>query len=78
MSERMIEELYLNINPLQVGGKTYADTRKEIFSWMDGYAVCDACKGTLRTTDKPPIKSFLADVSEFLGTDNALLTNGAR
>lgn len=74
----MIEELYLNINPLQVGGKTYADTRKEIFSWMDGYAVCDACKGTLRTTDKPPIKSFLADVSEFLGADNALLTNGAR
>ena len=78
VSERMVEELYLNINPLQTAGKTHAETRKAIFSWIDGYAVCDACKGSLRTTDKPPIRQFLADVSLFLGMDDAMLTNGAR
>jgi len=78
IGERMVEELYLNINPLQTGGRTPADTRKAIFSWVDGYAVCDACKGSLRTTDKPPIRQFIEDVSAFLGMDNALLTNGAR
>lgn len=76
--ERMVEELYLNINPLQTAGKTHAETRKAIFSWIDGYAVCDACKGSLRTMDKPPIRAFLADVSAFLGMEDAMLTNGAR
>jgi len=75
---RMVEELYININPLQTAGKTHADTRKAIFAWMDGYAVCDACKGSLRITDKPPIRTFLSEVSEFLGMDDAMLTNGAR
>ena len=74
----MVEELYLNINPLQTAGKTHAETRKAIFAWIDGYAVCDACKGSLRTTDKPPIRQFLADVSAFLGMDDTMLTNGAR
>ena len=78
IGERMIEELYININPLQTGGRTYADTRKAVFSWMDGYAVCDSCKGSLRITDKPPIKKFLEDVSQFLGMDDTMLTNGAR
>jgi len=78
VGDRMTEELYININPLQTAGRTYADTRKAVFSWMDGYAVCDACKGSLRTTDKPPIRSFLSEVSEFLGMDDTMLTNGAR
>ncbi|MHC1597979.1 MAG: O-phospho-L-seryl-tRNA:Cys-tRNA synthase [Candidatus Methanofastidiosia archaeon] len=74
----MVEELYININPLQTGGKASAETRKAVFSWMDGYAVCDSCKGSLRTTDKPPIKQFIGDVASFLGMDDAMLTNGAR
>jgi len=78
VGDRMIEELYLNINPLQTAGKTYADTRKAVFAWMDGYAVCDACKGSLRTMDKPPIRAFLSEVSDFLDMDDAMLTNGAR
>ncbi|MHC1605484.1 MAG: O-phospho-L-seryl-tRNA:Cys-tRNA synthase [Candidatus Methanofastidiosia archaeon] len=78
VEERMIEEIYININPLQTGGRTTAETRKAVFSWIDGYSVCDSCKGALRITDKPPIRKFLEDVSEFLGMSDVVLTNGAR
>ncbi|HHQ45383.1 MAG TPA: O-phospho-L-seryl-tRNA:Cys-tRNA synthase [Candidatus Altiarchaeales archaeon] len=72
------EEDYVNVNPLQTGGRTYPDTRKTITSYVDGYSVCDWCVGALDKTDKPPIQEFLADVSKFLGMDHTLPTNGCR
>lgn len=72
------EEEYININPLQTGGRTYPDTRKAIISYIDGYSVCDRCKGSLGITDRPPIREFLSDVSKFLGMDYTMLTNGCR
>ncbi|MBD3388017.1 MAG: O-phospho-L-seryl-tRNA:Cys-tRNA synthase [Candidatus Altiarchaeales archaeon] len=72
------DEDYININPLQTAGKTYADTRKAIISYIDGYSVCDWCKGDLCSIEKPPVKKFLEDVSGFLGMDSTILTNGCR
>jgi len=72
------EEEYININPLQTGGRTYPETRKAIISYIDGYSTCDWCKGALGITDKPPIREFLDEVSKFLGMDYTMLTNGCR
>ncbi len=72
------EEEYININPLQTGGRTYPDTRKAIVSYIDGYSICDWCKGALGITDRPPVREFLDDVSKFLGMDYTMLTNGCR
>jgi len=72
------EEDYVNINPLQTGGRPYADARKAVISYVDGYSVCDWCKGDLCSLEKPPVKAFLDDVSKFLGMDAAMLTDGAR
>jgi Sep-tRNA:Cys-tRNA synthetase len=72
------EEDYININPLQTAGRPYPDARKAVISYVDGYSVCDWCKGELCAMEKPPIKVFLDDVAKFLGMDAAMLTNGAR
>ena len=72
------EEDYININPLQTAGRTTLEARKAIVSYLDGYSVCDWCKGALCEMEKPPIKKFLEEVSAFLGMDASILTNGAR
>ncbi len=72
------EEDYVNINPLQTAGKTYPETRKAVLSYIDGYSVCDWCKGNLLEIDKPGINKFLEEVSVFLGMDETMLTNGCR
>ena len=72
------EEDFININPLQTGGRTYPETRKAVLSYVDGYSICDWCAGALCLIDKPPVKKFLDEVAEFLGMGEAMLTNGCR
>jgi Sep-tRNA:Cys-tRNA synthetase len=72
------EEDYVNINPLQTGGRTYPAARKAAASYVDGYSVCDWCKGDLCSMEKPPVKAFLDEAAAFLGMDAAMLTNGCR
>ena len=42
-----IDELALNLNPLQTGGRANAATRKATLRFSDGYSVCDRCNGVL-------------------------------
>ena len=72
------EESFINLNPLQTGGRTTSDARKIIISYIDGYSICDWCKGALHITTEPDIAGFLGEVSDFLGMDYALPTNGCR
>ena len=47
--------------------------------WGDGYSVCDYCGGVLDLIKKPPIQEFVHEaLPEFLGCDEARVTNGAR
>ncbi|MBU0600537.1 O-phospho-L-seryl-tRNA:Cys-tRNA synthase [bacterium] len=75
---RTREECYLNLNPLQTGGRTNAAVRLTATSFIDGYSVCDYCKGVLHLIEKPPICQLTKDLADFLGMDEARLTNGAR
>ncbi len=69
----------INIDPLQTGGKLTEDARKSLVEWGDGYSVCDFCGGVLDLMKKPPIEEFVHKaLPEFLGTDQARVTHGAR
>lgn len=72
------DEYYINLNPLQTGGKSTPAAQKAVISYVDGYSVCDWCKGALHLMARPPIADFLREVSEFIGMDETLLTNGCR
>ncbi len=70
---------YVNIDPLQTGGKLTEEGKYALLEWGDGYSVCDYCQGSLDKIKKPDIYSFIYDeLPKFLGTENARVTNGAR
>lgn len=78
MIERKREEYYINVNPLQRGGRANAEVRKVASQYVDGYSACDYCKGVLHLIEKPPICDLIRDLAEFLDMDNLRITLGAR
>lgn len=69
----------INIDPLQTGGLLTEAAKQALMEWGDGYSVCDYCGGVLDQVKKPPIYSFVHEaLPEFLGCDEARVTNGAR
>jgi Sep-tRNA:Cys-tRNA synthetase len=69
----------INIDPLQRGGILTEDARRALVQWGDGYSICDFCDGQLDMIKTPPINDFVHKaLPEFLGTDEARVTNGAR
>ncbi|MDF1558212.1 MAG: O-phospho-L-seryl-tRNA:Cys-tRNA synthase [ANME-2 cluster archaeon] len=69
----------INIDPLQRGGILTDEARAALMEWGDGYSVCDFCPGVLDKIKTPPIYDFVHKVlPEFLGVDQARVTNGAR
>ncbi len=69
----------INIDPLQTGGLLTEAARQTLMEWGDGYSVCDYCGGALDLVKKPPIQEFVhGALPEFLGCDEARVTNGAR
>jgi len=70
---------FINLDPLQRGGILSKEARKILDEWADGYSVCDYCGGCLDKIKNPPIEEFVHEIlPEFLGTDIARITNGAR
>ncbi|MFH1432731.1 MAG: O-phospho-L-seryl-tRNA:Cys-tRNA synthase [archaeon] len=70
---------FINLNPLQTGGKLTEAAKKALIEFGDGYSVCDFCKGALDDIEKPPIKTFTKDIlPKFVGCDTVRITNGAR
>ena len=76
---RTREEEFININPIQAGGRLTLDARKALIAYGDGYSVCDRClEGRLDKIKKPPIEAFHADLAAFVGMDEVRLVPGAR
>ena len=38
---RQVNELFINIDPIQAGGRLTADAMKAIIAYGDGYSVCE-------------------------------------
>jgi Sep-tRNA:Cys-tRNA synthetase len=77
---REIEELAINIDPIQAGGRLTADAMKAIIAYGDGYSVCDECRKPFRLDfiKHPPIDVFHRDLATFLNMDTARVVPGAR
>ena len=77
---RDIEELYINIDPIQAGGRLTADAMKAAISFGDGYSVCDNCRNPPRLDyiRNPPIAQFHADLAAWLNMDAVRVVPGAR
>ncbi|MDI6786389.1 MAG: O-phospho-L-seryl-tRNA:Cys-tRNA synthase [bacterium] len=78
MLNRYREEYFINLNPIQAGGKTNSLIRKVATNFVDGYSICDYCAGALHRIEKPPVCKLIIDLAKFLGTDEVVLTHGAR
>ncbi|MDD1673173.1 MAG: O-phospho-L-seryl-tRNA:Cys-tRNA synthase [Methanomicrobiales archaeon] len=80
LEAREIEELYINIDPIQAGGRLTIDAMKAIIAYGDGYSVCDNCRKPFRLDyiKKPPVDAFHRDLAHFLHMDVARVVAGAR
>ena len=77
---RMVDETFINLDPIQVGGRLTTEAMKAMIAWGDGYSVCDNCRKPFRLDyiEKPPLKDFHVDVAEWLGMAQARTVPGAR
>lgn len=78
MLERQTKD-FINIDPLQTGGKLTEEARIALIEWGDGYSVCDFCSGRLDEIKTPPIYDFVhKTLPKFTGCDIVRITTGAR
>jgi len=77
---RAREELFININPIQPGGRLTPEAMKAIIAYGDGYSTCDWCKKPFRLDkiQRPPIDEFHTELAKFLGMDQVRVVPGAR
>lgn len=77
---RLREEDYLNLNPIQAGGRLTPEARKALIAYGDGYSVCDYCLKPFRLDyiKKPPIQEFYSELAEFLNMHAVRVVRGAR
>ncbi|MCP1662547.1 MAG: aminotransferase class V-fold PLP-dependent enzyme [Methanocalculus sp. MSAO_Arc1] len=77
---RQNDEMTINIDPIQVGGRLTADAMKAVIAYGDGYSVCDNCRKPFRLDyiKKPAIADFHADLASWLSMDTCRVVPGAR
>jgi len=77
---RSREELFVNIHPIQPGGRLTPEAMKAIIAYGDGYSTCDWCRAPFRLDKikRPPIAEFHEELAKFLGMDVARVVPGAR
>lgn len=77
---RQVDELCINIDPIQAGGRLTADAMKAVIAYGDGYSVCDNCRkpNRLDFIAKPPIAEFHKEVAKWLNMDAVRTVPGAR
>ena len=77
---RQVDELAINIDPIQAGGRLTGDAMKAVIAYGDGYSVCDNCRkpNRLDYISKPPKAEFHKDVAAWLNMDAVRTVPGAR
>ena len=77
---RSKEEEYINLNPIQSGGRLTAEARKALIAYGDGYSVCDYCFKPFRLDHikRPPIQEFHSELAEFVNMEAVRVVRGAR
>jgi Sep-tRNA:Cys-tRNA synthetase len=77
---RQVNELFINIDPIQAGGRLTSDAMKAVIAYGDGYSVCDNCRkpNRLDYISNPPIAEFHKDLAAWLNMDSVRTVPGAR
>lgn len=77
---RQVNELFINMDPIQAGGRLTADAMNAVNAYGDGYSVCDNCRkpNRLDYINKPPVAGFHKDVAKWLNMDDVRTVPGAR
>lgn len=77
---RSREESFINIHPIQPGGRLTPEAMKALIAYGDGYSTCDWCRAPFRLDKirRPPIAEFHEELAKFLGMDVARVVPGAR
>ncbi|MDR2856119.1 MAG: O-phospho-L-seryl-tRNA:Cys-tRNA synthase [Methanomicrobiales archaeon] len=77
---RSLEEMFINLDPIQAGGRLTSEAMKAVIAYADGYSVCDNCQKPARldAISKPPLATFHKDLAAFVEMDEARLMPGAR
>jgi Sep-tRNA:Cys-tRNA synthetase len=77
---RQVDELFINIDPIQAGGRLTTDAMKSVIAYGDGYSVCDNCRkpNRLDYISKPPIAEFHKNMAVWLNMDTVRTVPGAR
>ncbi len=78
MKIRNTPEDYINLNPLQAGGRTVAETRLIVSSYADGYAGYDQYSGQFFQVPKRETAQLIDKLSQFLGADGIFFAHGVR
>jgi Sep-tRNA:Cys-tRNA synthetase len=78
MNLRTLQEDYIDLNPLQAGGRTVAETRLVVNSYADGYAGYDQYSGPFFQIPRKETALLHKQLNEFLGTDEIFFTHGVR
>ncbi|MBP2132478.1 Sep-tRNA:Cys-tRNA synthetase [Methanomicrobium sp. W14] len=77
---RSVEEMYINIDPIQAGGRLTPEAQKAVIAYSDGYSVCDNCMKPFRLDyiKKPPLADFHEDCAKWLNMGAVRVVPGAR
>lgn len=77
---RSVEEMFINIDPIQAGGRLTPEAQKAVLAYSDGYSVCDNCLKPFRLDyiKKPPLSEFHEDCAKWLNMDAVRVVPGAR
>ncbi len=80
LETRDLDEVSINIDPIQVGGRLTPEAMKAVIAYGDGYSVCDNCRKPFRldAIRSPPIDVFHRELAKFLNMDVARVVPGAR
>ncbi|MGC9435168.1 MAG: aminotransferase class V-fold PLP-dependent enzyme [Methanomicrobiales archaeon] len=80
ISLRDVEEIAINIDPIQAGGRLTPEAMKAVIAYGDGYSICDQCMHPFRLDhiQKPPVDQFHEDLARFVHMDQVRLFPGAR
>ncbi len=77
---RVRDELFINVDPIQVGGRLTNAAMKALIAYGDGYSICDYCRKPFRLDKicKPPLQKFHENLASFVGMGHARVVPGAR
>lgn len=68
----------INLNPIRRGGFVTPTVHEYASKYLDGYSICDTCKGWLEDIEKPPLCKISDLLLSHYPMDHSIMTFGAR